>query len=122
MLDKNQLDKQLKKLKLSDQNIKHLICNAGQSSYPQNEFSCYANIERAIQENVIVASNSIYYTLKHHKNTLKTVTIIGSICGEEYISGAPLEYDSKILATRIGKLTAYNLSKIGVVILLRQEI
>ena len=62
------------------------------------------------------------YTLKHHKNTLKTVTIIGSICDD--ISGAPLEYGvAKSSLHALAKLQLIICLKlVFVVILLRQEI
>ena len=92
LLNKKELDVELLRIKDLGFEVQHLICNAGQSSYPRDDLSGLENIGKALAENVIVTSNSMHSTLQHHRETLKTITIIGSICGEEYIDGAPIEY------------------------------
>jgi 3-oxoacyl-[acyl-carrier protein] reductase len=92
LLNKDQLNTELLATQKCGLNIEHLICNAGQSSYSKTRYSGFENIEKALNENVIVTSNAIHSTLMYHGETLKTITIIGSICGEEYIDGAPIEY------------------------------
>jgi 3-oxoacyl-[acyl-carrier protein] reductase len=72
--------------------IKHLICNAGKSSYPNTGIESLLNIQTALNDNLLVTSNTVYSALKFFRHTLKTVTVIGSICGEELINGAPFEY------------------------------
>lgn len=72
--------------------IEHLICNAGKSSYPNTGIENLLNIQTALNDNLLVTSNTVYAALKFFKHTLKTVTVIGSICGEELINGAPFEY------------------------------
>lgn len=115
LLNKKELDVELLRLKNLGLDIEHLVCNAGQSSYPSDDLSGLENIGTALAENVIVASNAMHSTLQHHKETLKTITIIGSICGEEYIDGAPIEYGIAKSALRaLNKASAHYLSEMNI--------
>ena len=115
LLNKDELDKEVLELKSQNLNIEHLICNAGQSSYSKEVLSGFANIEKALFENVIVTSNTMHSVIRHHKESLKTITIIGSICGEEYIEGAPIEYGiAKSTLRALTKASAHYLSSFGI--------
>lgn len=115
LLNKKELDIELQKIKDDDLLIEHLICNAGQSSYVRSDLSGLGNIEKAVAENVIVTSNAMHSTLQHHNETLKTITIIGSICGEEYIDGAPIEYSiAKSTLRALNKASAHYLSEMNI--------
>jgi 3-oxoacyl-[acyl-carrier protein] reductase len=105
-------DEQVENLKSNKIHLKHLICNAGKSSYKTENFDCFENVQNAITDNLIVTTNIIASTLKTHLSTLQTITIIGSICGEENIHGAPLEYSvSKASLKSFTKLAAKKLAK-----------
>jgi NAD(P)-dependent dehydrogenase (short-subunit alcohol dehydrogenase family) len=115
LLDKKELDAELLRIKNLGFDVQHLICNAGQSSYPRDDLSGLENIGKALAENVIVTSNSMHSTLQHHRETLKTITIIGSICGEEYIDGAPIEYGiAKSTLRALNKASANYLSAMNI--------
>lgn len=115
LLNKKELDAQLLNIKNLGIDVQHLICNAGQSSYPTNDLSGLENIGKALAENVIVTSNAMHSTLQHHRWTLKTITIIGSICGEEYIDGAPIEYGvAKSTLRALNKASANYLSEMNI--------
>ena len=115
LLNKKELDTELLRIKNLGLDVQHLICNAGQSSYPRGDLSGLGNIEKALAENVIVTSNSMHSVLKHHRETLKTITIIGSICGEEYIDGSPIEYGiAKSTLRALNKASAHYLSAMNI--------
>lgn len=108
-------DDQMKKIKIEKIDLTHLICNAGKSSYKTNNFNSFRNIQNAVSDNLIVVTNIIASALKFHSDTLKTITIIGSICGEENIEGAPLEYSvAKSSLKSLTKLASTKLSKDGI--------
>tara|TARA_B100000963_G_scaffold207101_1_gene180394 strand:+ start:832 stop:1548 length:717 start_codon:yes stop_codon:yes gene_type:complete len=111
LLNASQVDAQFFKLKSLGKNVEHLICNAGKSTYKEDLLTSFSNISVAFEDNVLVATNAIFYALKHHFDTLRTITIIGSICGEEVISGAPLGYSvAKSALKALTKCTAHRLS------------
>lgn len=115
LLNKKELDAELLRIKNLGFDVQHLICNAGQSSYPINDLSGLENIEKALAENVVVTSNAMHSAIQHHRDTLKTITIIGSICGEEYIDGAPIEYGiAKSTLRALNKASARYLSDMNI--------
>lgn len=112
LTDITSIDKQLETLKTNNIHLHHLICNAGKSSYKSDDFECFRKIPDAINDNLFVVTNIIASALKDHSETLRTVTIIGSICGEESINGAPLEYSvSKSSLKAFTKLASKKLAK-----------
>jgi len=105
-------DEKLETLKLKGAHLSHLICNAGKSSYQSKDFDCFRNIQDAISDNLIVVTNVIASALRFHTESLKSITIIGSICGEESIDGAPLEYSvAKSALKSLTNLTSKKLAK-----------
>ena len=115
LLNKKELDVELLRIKNLGLDVQHLICNAGHSSYPRDDLSGLENIGKALAENVVVTSNAMHSTLQHHRETLKTITIIGSICGEEYIDGAPIEYGiAKSTLRALNKASAHYLSEMNI--------
>ena len=114
LLNKKELDVELLRIKNLGLDVQHLICNAGHSSYPRDDLSGLENIGKALAENVVVTSNAMHSTLQHHRETLKTITIIGSI-GEEYIDGAPIEYGiAKSTLRALNKASAHYLSEMNI--------
>lgn len=115
LLELNELESELYRLKNNNVTISHLICNAGKSSYPQHGIENIKNIPSAISDNLVVTTNSVYSVIKVFGDTLKTVTIIGSICGEEVIPGAPLEYSvAKSALNAFTKICSHKYSNLGI--------
>ena len=115
LLSADEIEAELERLTTSKISVSHLICNAGKSSYKTAGFDPFRNLSTALQDNLLTSSNMIYATLQKYSNDLKTITIIGSICGEETILGAPLEYSvAKAALKSFTKLSSRKLSDLGI--------
>lgn len=115
LLNEDQINSELLRVKDNGLNVEHLICNAGKSSYLPASLSSFKNVQTALNENVVVTSNAIHGILQHHVTTLKSITLIGSICGEEYIKGAPIEYCiAKSTLQALNKSCAHHLAASGI--------
>lgn len=106
---------EMKRLKTQNIEIKHLVCNAGKSSYQSAYPDNILAIRAGVENNLFVVTNLIYAVLLHFPESLKTVTVIGSICGEEIINGAPLEYSvAKSSLKSFVKMVSYQMAENGI--------
>ena len=65
-----------------------LICNLGNSNYKKNN----DNFEHALKYNFFSTTNLIDYSKAILKKDVSKIICISSICGIEYIEGAPIGY------------------------------
>lgn len=115
LLKLDELEIEMDRIKKKKILVSHLICNAGKSTYNTSGLDCLQNIASSINDNLIVTSNAVYAALKIFNESLKTVTVIGSICGEESVNGAPLEYSvSKSSLKAFTKLCSQKFSHMDV--------
>ena len=75
-------------IKIKYKKLDLLICNYGNSDYKKNNL----DLEHAITNNLYTAHNSIQNSIKLLKQHTSKIICISSICGIEYIEGAPYGY------------------------------
>ena len=85
---KKENSKIFKQIKSKYKKIDLLICNYGNSDYKKN----HLDLEYAITGNLLATHNSIQNSIKLLKNYNSKIICISSICGIEYIEGAPFGY------------------------------
>ena len=106
---------EMQRLMTQDLNITHLICNAGKSSYQSDYPNNILNIRTGVDDNLIVVTNLIYAVVMNFSESIKTITVIGSICGDEVIHGAPIEYSvAKSSLKSFVKMASYQLAEKGI--------
>ena len=88
LTDKNKIKVIIKKIKKKYKYIDVLICNLGSSNYKKNN----DNFEHALKYNFFSTTNLIDYSKTILKKNVSKIICISSICGVEYIDGAPLGY------------------------------
>lgn len=111
----NDILSEMQRLKTQNLKIKHLVCNAGKSSYQSEYPNNILNIRTGVDDNLFVVTNLIYAIIMNFFESIKTITVIGSICGEEIIHGAPLEYSvAKSSLKSFVKMASYQLAEKGI--------
>ena len=109
--DYRQLKEEVSELKSKGLVVENLICNAGKSSYKVSNNDTLDNIEEGLQDNFLIAVNTIN-SLIELKMGLKKIVCISSICGVEEVPGAPVEYGvAKAALIAFVKLSSQKLSK-----------
>ena len=88
LTDKKKIKTIIKEIKKKYQYIDVLICNLGSSNFKKNN----DNFEHAFKYNFFSASNLIDYSKTILKKNISKIICISSICGVEYIEGAPIGY------------------------------
>ena len=71
--------------------VKTLVCNAGKSSYSNNDLKFLDDAENALSENFFVTLNTIKACINADLG-IENIICISSICGTEEIRGAPVAY------------------------------
>ena len=64
LLNLDECEMELERIKKDQILVSHLICNAGKSSYNTSGLDCLRNISSSINDNLIVTSNAVYAALK----------------------------------------------------------
>ncbi len=88
LTDKKRINKIVKEIKKNYKYIDVLICNLGNSNFKKNN----DNFEHAFKYNFFSATNLINYSKAILKKNISKIICISSICGLEYIDGAPIGY------------------------------
>jgi 3-oxoacyl-[acyl-carrier protein] reductase len=88
LTDKKKIKVIIKKIKKKYKYIDVLICNLGSSNFKKNN----DNFEHALKYNFFSTTNLIDYSKTILKKNVSKIICISSICGVEYIDGAPLGY------------------------------
>lgn len=88
LTDKKRINKIVKEIKKNYKYIDVLICNLGNSNFKKNN----DNFEHAFKYNFFSATNLIDYSKAILKKNISKIICISSICGLEYIDGAPIGY------------------------------
>jgi 3-oxoacyl-[acyl-carrier protein] reductase len=88
LTDKKKIKVTIKKIKKKYKYIDVLICNLGSSNFKKNN----DNFEHALKYNFFSTTNLIDYSKTILKKNVSKIICISSICGVEYIDGAPLGY------------------------------
>ena len=78
----------IKMIKKQYKYVDVLICNLGNSNYKKNN----DNFEHALKYNFFSTTNLIDYSKAILKKDVSKIICISSICGIEYIEGAPIGY------------------------------
>lgn len=86
--DKKKIKILINKLKKKYNFIDVLICNVGDGNFKKNN----KDFEHAFKYNFYSATNLVEYSLKILKKNVSKIICISSICGLEYIEGAPIGY------------------------------
>ena len=88
LTDKKKIKITIKKIKKQFKYVDVLICNLGNSNYKKNN----DNFEYALKHNFLSTTNLIDCSKDILKKDVSKIICISSICGVEYIEGAPIGY------------------------------
>ncbi len=88
MTDKRKIKIIVKEIKKKYKYIDILICNLGNSNFKKNN----DNFEHALKYNFFPTINLIDYSKIFLKKGVSKIICISSICGVEYVDGAPIGY------------------------------
>ena len=92
-----------------------IICNVGSGSSALAGNEIYPDWQKSFSKNFFSSTNIIEASREHLKSTKGSIVCISSICGIEYIDGAPTTYSvAKSALNFYIKLTAKNLAKYGI--------
>ena len=88
LTDKKKIKALIKKIKKKYKYIDVLICNLGSSNFNKNN----DDFEHALKYNFYSTTNLVNYSKTILKKDVSKIICISSICGIEYIDGAPMGY------------------------------
>ena len=88
LTDKKKIEVVINKIKKKYDYIDVLICNLGNSNFEKNN----NDFEHALKYNFFSTTNLIDSSTKIFKKNITKIICISSICGEEYVEGAPIGY------------------------------
>ena len=107
------IKKIIDKIKKNQKYIDLLICNLGNSNFKKNNF----DIEFALKNNLLSSTKLIENSKKILVRNKSKIICISSICGIEYIIGAPIGYSvAKSALNFYIKLMSTELAKKGITI------